>query len=164
MRTPDDVELAEVVSKEDQLIFTKGLKALGASDAILEKIERLDSLAESGAKFLSTTLQLTHRYHVVTLVGMWEEMDAIKKTLSEDRAQTDPEKRLPLEERKLLYQLYIAMVEQTANGYKLTMQGAEAMVRMMMSAGKKFGGEKKGKPGWGPIKKVGEAPGAKAQG
>ncbi len=157
LRTPEDVpdgvELAELVSEQDMGIFRLGLKKIGASDAILAKIKGLEKLSMNGGKFLAASLQITHRMYVVQLVGLYEEIDAIRKVLEDDRNETDSTKKLSIDDKGLLYKCYIAMVAESARGYTLNMRGTEALVRMMMAAGKKWGGGGKKKPGWGPLAK-----------
>lgn len=148
-----DIELADVVQKEDLDMFRKGLRAMGASERVIAKLKGLDKLAESGGKFLATSLQITHRMHVVTVIGLYEEIDHIRQILQDDREQADPKLKMSHMDRTFYYNAYTAMVAETGKAYSLSMRGAEALVRMMLVAGGKGGSGKREKPKWGGVVK-----------
>ncbi len=148
--TPESVELAQMVSASDNELLRKGLKELGVSDKMLERLKTLDGLARSSGHFLSISLEKTHRLYFIQLIGLNEVADELRGRLlakSGDPGFIDND-----ELRSYLNRNYVEMVKEAGNGYKIMMEGATNMVRMLNAAsGKDDPGAPTGKPKWGRV-------------
>lgn len=147
MPTPTAIELADVVSESDNVLLRKGLTKLGISQKTLDRLKTLDGLARSSGQFLSISLEKTHRMYFLQLVQLMEVSDQLRERLlakvGEQGYINDPEARAFFNKN------YIDMVKEAGSGYKLMMEGAAAMVRMLQAASGEQGGGAKKKPGWG---------------
>ncbi len=149
---PEDVELTDVITTEDSAHFRKGLKNMGVSERMLKKIKNLDGLAKSGGQFLAASLKMTHGLYVFQLTKLDEQIDGILDDLNNDRIETDPKKKMSHEDRSYLLNCYATLVQESARGYRLNLQGTKAMVDMIRAAREKTGGQTNKKPGWGLAK------------
>lgn len=148
-----EISLVDIVSKADKLMLEGGLEKLGVAKEYIEKIRNLDGLAESNGKFLSASLETIHRMYFLQLVQLFGISEALQKRLAakpgEDGYLADDEARAWFNKN------YIEMVKESGNGYSLMMDGAQAMVRMMIAAGDAGGAPgKKRKPGFNKMLSV----------
>lgn len=148
--TPESVELAQMVSESDNELLRKGLKELGVSDKMVERLKTLDGLARSSGHFLSISLEKTHRLYFLQLIGLNEVADELRTRLlakpNEDGYITNDEARA------FLNRNYAEMVKEAGNGYKIMMEGASNMVRMLAAAkGNDDPTGPTGKPKWGRV-------------
>lgn len=160
-RTPEDlpdgtipassIEMVDIVSEQDMAIMRKGLKKMGASEDMLQKLKDIDKLAVSGGKMLAISLQVTHRYYFLQTLGIFEEIDALKKILRDDANETDLTKKMSHEDRRGYLMLYGDLVTITGNAYKLNLTGTEAIFRMQMAANRRGVRTKAPKPGFGAV-------------
>lgn len=152
--TPAAIELAEMVSDQDNAMLREGLKKLGVRTETIERLRTLDGLARSSGHFLSISLEKTHRMYFLQLVHLMELSDDLRAKLmakpGEDGYIVDDEARAAFNKN------YAEMVKESGRGYALMMEGAAAMVKMMQAAkgddDQPGGGMKK--PKWGRVKKA----------
>lgn len=147
--SPGGVELAQVVGEADNLILRDGLKKLGVSEKTLERLKTLDGLAKSSGHFLSISLEKTHRMYFLQLVHLMEVSDDLRERLLAKEGEKgyigDDEARAYFNRN------YAEMVKEAGSGYKLMMEGAQAMVKMLQAAkgDEELPGGGTKKPGWG---------------
>jgi len=138
-RSPDDmpdvetsVDLAAIISEQDNLMLRQGLEKLGVSQKTLTRLKDLDGLAKSSGMFLSVSLEKTHRMYFLQLVHLMEMADELRERLMIKAGEVgyiaDDEIRAAYNKN------YIEMVKEIGGGYKLTIEGAQAMVRMITAA------------------------------
>lgn len=144
---PEDVELAELVTDQDNKILADGLKRLGMSDELVKKVRDLDRLAESSGKLISVSLQKTHGMYLVQLFNLMDMADKLKDRLAKKQGDEGFEPMSNLD-RAFLQRNYTEMVREAGNGYKLMLSGALAMTEMLKGATEQGGGVVKKKPGW----------------
>lgn len=148
--TPESVELAQMVSESDNELLRKGLKKLGVSDKMVERLKTLDGLARSSGHFLSISLEKTHRLYFLQLIGLNEVADELRARLL--AKPDEPGWVAGDEERAFLNRNYSEMVKEAGNGYKIMMEGAANMVRMLAAAkGNDDPTGPTGKPKWGRV-------------
>jgi len=151
--SPASVNLALGIAEQDAKILLEGLKALGIQDKTLERLRKLDGLAQSNGHFLSVSLQTTHRMYFLQLVEMMEVAQRMKDDYIEAEIvdPANPEKklsRLSHEERAWFYKCYTEMVKEAGKGYNTMMEGTKAMVMMLKAASGDGDKPKQGKPKW----------------
>ncbi len=151
--SPSAVNLALGIAEQDGKILLKGLKELGISERTLERLKKLDDLAQSNGHFLSVSLQTTHRMYFVQLVEMMEMAQKMKADYI-DAELEDPAKpgvklsRLSHEERAWFYKCYTEMVKEAGKGYVTMMEGTKAMVMMLKAAAGDGDKPASSKPKW----------------
>ncbi len=151
--TPESVELAQMVSEADNEILQRGLKKLGVSESMLKRLKNLDGLARSSGHFLSISLEKTHRLYFLQLVGLNEVADELREKLLAKPGQ--PGHIVDAEARAYFNRNYAEFVKEAGNGYKLMMEGASNMVRMLQAAkGDDDAPGPSGKPKWSRVKKA----------
>lgn len=151
--TPEGVELAQMVSESDNELLRKGLKKLGVSDKMLSRLKTLDGLAKSSGHFLSISLEKTHRLYFLSLIGLNEVADELRQRLL--AKEGEPGYIASDESRAYFNRNYAEFVKESGNGYKLMMEGAANMVRMLQAAnGDEDAGAALGKPKWSRVKKA----------
>jgi hypothetical protein len=153
---PEGVELAQMVSEADNEILRKGLKKLGVSEKMISRLKTLDGLAKSSGHFLSISLEKTHRLYFLQLLGLNEVADELRGRLLAKAGE--PGYVNDDEARACFNRNYAEYVKEAGNGYKLMMEGASAMVRMLQAAkGDEDGPTGGGKPKWSRVKKADDA-------
>jgi hypothetical protein len=151
--SPAAVNLALGIAEQDAKILLEGLKALGIQEKTLDRLRKLDGLAQSNGHFLSVSLQTTHRMYFLQLVEMMEVAQKMKSDYL-DYEQDDPKNpgqklgRLTHEERAWFYKCYTEMVKEAGKGYNTMMEGTKAMVMMLKAAAGDGDKPKTGKPKW----------------
>lgn len=149
---PRSVELAELVSETDNIILRDGLAKLGVSSKMIERIKNLDGLATSSGKFLSVSLEKTHRMYFLQLVSLMEMGDELRERLMIPAGQ---EGYIANDEARAFFNKnYIDMVKEAGNGYKQMLEGAQAMVRMMAAMQPTTPEGRKRKPGFNKMLSV----------
>jgi hypothetical protein len=147
---PESVDLAQMVAESDNEILRKGLKELGVSDEMLERMKTLDGLARTSGHFLSVSLEKTHRLDFLQLIHLHEVADGLRQKLLAKAGA--PGHIADDETRSYLNRNYVELVKAGGEGYKLMMEGAQAMVRMLAAAQGDDPEDKPtgtGKPRWG---------------
>lgn len=144
------VELAELVSDQDNKILADGLKRLGMSEALVKKIKDLDRLAESSGKLISVSLQKTHGMYLVQLFHLMEMADDLRERLSK-KSTDEGYEAMSSQDRAFLLRCYTEMVKESGNGYEKMLKGAQVMTEMLLGAGGDNSNAPvvKRKPGWG---------------
>ena len=155
---PPAVDIVDLIDDNEKKMLSDGLLKLGASAAIVNKLNLLDGLATSSGHFIAHALQKTHKLYFIQLVNLADEADHLKKLLDDDLAQTDPAKKMTNFDRAQYQRAYVDMVKEFGRGYSLNLQGAEAMVNMIFKGNpspngvaKRPGGRR---AGWGSAKSV----------
>lgn len=147
---PGAVELAEMVSDADKTFHEAGLKKLGVSDKLIERIRNLDSLAPSSGSFIALSLEKTHRSYYLQLMELMEMAQDLRARLMAKAGE--PGYIGDDKARAFFNKNYIEMVKEAGRGFELMLGGAQAFVKMLMdtngeNAGGNGGATKK-KPGW----------------
>lgn len=148
--TISDVNLADILDRTDRLIYQRGLKKMGVSEAILAKIKSFNGMELSGGQFLAASFQLSHQLYFLQILKLDERIDALIKTLEDDEKETDPKKKMSHFDRVFYFKAYAGLISESARGYRLHQSGTESMVNMLRSGtpDPRTGGGRK-KPGWG---------------
>lgn len=147
-REPDDIpdsaqpgkggiELLELVSKAENDLHIKSLKALGVHEATIDKLRKLEDLGSSTGAFIATGLQKTHRLYYLAVVDLKTVADQIKERYLDDAEAVSDELR------PFYYRNYIDAVKEFGRAYDLFIQGAAVILKI--SAGGS-GGEDGPKP------------------
>lgn len=151
--SPGAVNLALGIAEQDAKILLNGLKELGINEKTLDRLRKLDGLAQSNGHFLSVSLQTTHRMYFLQLVEMMEVAQKLKADYLDFEVE-DPKNpgqklgRLSHEERAWFYKCYTEMVKEAGKGYNTMMEGTKAMVMMLKAASGDGDKPKQGKPKW----------------
>lgn len=151
------LELREIVAEADRRRFRASLRKAGVSEKQLQKMKDLDGLAENTGMLLAVSLQQTHQNYIGQLFMLSEVSDELRERLRGTPHPDRVDEFLPLdaESASFLYRCYTEMVKEHGRGYQLMMEGAQAMIRMMMMAkGDDPNNGPQKKPGWGKPKKV----------
>lgn len=129
---PSAVELAEMVSAADKAFHELGLKKLGASDKLIERIRNLDGLAKTTGGFIAISLEKTSRSYYLQVMELMETAQNLRARL---HAKAGEEGYIENDEARAFFNKnYIEMVKEAGRAYELMLSGAEAMVRMMKAA------------------------------
>lgn len=153
----EGVELAQMVSESDNEILRKGLAKLGVSETMIKRLKTLDGLAKSGGHFLSISLEKTHRLYFLQVVHLHEVTDLVRHRLM---AKPGEDGHIASDETRAYFtRNYVELVKEGGSAYKLMMEGASNMVRMLQAA---KGGDDEtpgatGKPKWGRVRTVKDA-------
>lgn len=134
-----DVELALAISDADNRILREGLAAMGVGERTLKKLKGLEGLASSSGKFVAVALEKTHRMYFLQIIGNFELADDLRERFLTPKPDKDDASKFidPIasdEIRAMYYRNYTEMVKEGGRGYKLIMEGTEALVRMIMAA------------------------------
>jgi hypothetical protein len=150
------IELGEVVAEADRRRYRAALRKAGVPEKQLEKMKNLDGLATSTGMLISVSLQQTHQNYIGQLHMLSSACDDLHERLKGVTMEDGTVVPLDAESASFLYRCYTEMVKEQGRGYQLMMEGAQALIRMMMMA-KGDDPEGRGaqkKPGWGKPKKV----------
>ncbi len=150
---PSAVELAEMVSEADKKFHDIGLKKLGASEKLLQRIRDLDGLATTTGGFIAISLEKTSRSYYLQVMELMETAQELRGKLMAKPGE--PGHISDDEARAFFNKNYVDMVKEAGRAYELMLTGAEAMVRMMQATREDDapGGALK-KPKWGRVKKA----------
>lgn len=125
--TPDDV-MAQIANMDRQ-ILEKGFEKLGISEQTIQQLRDLEGLAANGGKFLSVSVESTHKMYFIQLVRLFEKAEQINKTYLQD-------KNLSAKDHAYWFRLYTDMVKEHGKGYQMMFQGAEALIAMLQASGR----------------------------
>lgn len=160
VRTPSDIPLgvqqdsyAEAMLQQDRIILRDGLEKAGISKSTIEKIKSLDGLAPNSARFLSVSLDFTHRLHIYAQAALLEEMDYIRQHYLRDE-------KLPSMEKVFWQRAYNEIADLLGKGADRTIQSTQAMMAMLSKQqGNHPGADgRKAKPGWKNARRANVAP------
>lgn len=125
--TPDDV-MAQLGAMDRQ-ILEQGFEKLGISQQTIQQLRDLEGLASNGGKFLSVSVESTHKMYFIQLVRLFEKAEQINKTYLQD-------KNLSAKDHAFWFRLYTDMVKEHGKGYQMMFQGAEALIAMLQASGR----------------------------
>lgn len=151
---PPAIEIIDIIDDNEKRLMSEGLLKLGASAAVVAKLNLLDGLASTAGHFLAHSLQKTHRMYFLQIINLADEAERIKKTLDEDDLKTAADKsKMTAFDRAQLLKVYVEMVKEFGHAYSLNLDGAQAMVNMMEKVGQGAPSDKKPKSraGWSPL-------------
>lgn len=139
---PDGIDLAETVAASDNILLLGKLKEMGIGEETLAKLKSLDGMATSTGKFLSISLEKTHRMYFFQLVALMEIAEKLRTTELADA-------NIKGEQRAFFLKCYTDMVKEAGRGYNNMMQGAQGLVSMLLASSDKPGAPAgNSKPGW----------------
>lgn len=122
-----DAVLAEVVQIQDEELMIQGLKKVGISDAMLEKLRNISALGPTAGRFMASSLALTHKLMVVQTIELKEEADYIREHYLRDQS-------LSAEERSYWQKCFNEIADLIGKGFDRTLAGTQALVAMQRGA------------------------------
>ena len=128
-----DQAMAEVVQIQDEELMIQGLKKVGISDEMLEKLRNISALGPSAGRFMASSLALTHKLMVVQTIELKQEADYIREHYLRDE-------NLSAEERSYWQKCYNEIADLIGKGFDRTLAGTQALIAMQR------GGAGKGRP------------------
>lgn len=128
-----DAVLAEVVQIQDEELIIQGLKKVGISDEMLEKLRNISALGPTAGRFMASSLALTHKLMVVQTIELKQEADYIREHYLRDE-------NLSAEERSYWQKCYNEIADLIGKGFDRTLAGTQALIAMQR------GGAGKGRP------------------
>lgn len=148
----DDV-VGEAMLRADRDILRTGLKSAGISEKTIQKLGLMEDMAVNTGRFLGAALDVTHRVTVFNGVALFEESERIRSEYLSDLT-------LPHEVRIEWAKVYVGIAEVLGKTSDRVLAGTAAAVAMLKKKEEVEGGGKggKGKPGFEPLKKVGQEP------
>ena len=147
-RAPTGIELATMVGKLDRLSHEKGLRKLGISEPLLERIRNLDGLAPTSGHFIAIALENTHRSYYVQSMQLMELAETLHRRLVAPKGSAGAVEDEV--DRACFNRNYTDMVREAGRAYELMLTGAQAMVEMMLKMRDHDGGRRAPKSaGWG---------------
>jgi hypothetical protein len=131
------------VGEADNAILMGKMKEMGLSEKTLSTLKTLDGMAPNTGKFLSMSLEKTHRIYFAQVMTLFEVANTFRETY------LSPDYKCSNEERVFFHKTYTEMVREFGRAYSLMMQGAQAMVKMISASKNSMAvGGVKAKPGW----------------
>jgi len=147
----DDV-IGEAMLRADRDILRAGLKGAGISEGAIAKLGLMEDMAVNTGRFLGAALDLTHRMTVFQGVALFEQAEWIRLNILQDES-------LPHEIRIEWQKAYTDISEVLGKTSDRVLAGTQAAVAMLKKKEEVEGGKGgKGKPGFEPLKKVGQEP------
>ncbi|MBU2072773.1 MAG: hypothetical protein KKA68_21270 [Gammaproteobacteria bacterium] len=148
---PSTVDLVEIVSDCDRQLHELGLKKMGLSETLINRVRKLDGLAANTGKFLSISLEKLSRSYYVQVLELMEIAQENRRRIMIPEGQ--PGHLSDAQEVTWANKIYIEQVKEAGRAYELFLHGAQAMVEMMIKvekSGKAPAGQR-AKPGWGIV-------------
>lgn len=145
---PETMDLVDMLTDAQRQLHYKGLEKAGLPPEQVKRLRNLEKLAGSTGEFIALALEkLSHNYYfqILKLMALadrtWDDL----MLKPEDKGYI-----ADAEARAFFNRNYTDMVKEAGRAYDLFLQGAQAMVEMMMKT-QGIGGPKGGKkvkPGW----------------
>lgn len=147
LKPEETITLIEMLTEADRTEHEAGLRKMGLSKKLLDRIRNLDGLAPNTGSFFAISLdKLSRSYYVqmMELMGLSRDLylrlslkEGAKGYVADDEA------------RALFNRNYTEMVKEAGRAFEIFLRAAEALVEMMIKSKPLDGpnGPKK-KPGW----------------
>ena len=122
-----DAVLADVVQIQDEELIIQGLKKVGISDEMVEKLRNISALGPTAGRFMASSLALTHKLMVVQTIELKVEADYIREHYLRDE-------KLSAEERSYWQKSFNEIADLIGKGFDRTLAGTQALIAMQRGA------------------------------
>lgn len=136
-----DAVLADVVQIQDEELIIQGLKKVGISDEMVEKLRNISALGPTAGRFMASSLALTHKLMVVQTIELKVEADYIREHYLRNE-------NLSAEERSYWQKSFNEIADLIGKGFDRTLAGTQALIAMQRGAA---GKGRPAKPGPQPL-------------
>ena len=140
-RQEGDSVLADVVQIQDEELIIQGLKKVGISDEMVEKLRNISALGPTAGRFMASSLALTHKLMVVQTIELKVEADYIREHYLRNE-------NLSAEERSYWQKSFNEIADLIGKGFDRTLAGTQALIAMQRGAA---GKGRPAKPGPQPL-------------
>ena len=136
-----------VSDADKQLMHQKLLDYSGSNEGIVKRLRMLDGISSGTGKFISLSTELTHRNYFFVALQLSDVSEKLHKEIMEGKYDNNAQ------EKFFMIKVLAEMAKEQGRAYQLHMQGAEAMVNMIVKTKGEVTEGPKAKPGFGVLGK-----------